>query len=121
MTGGNQEVSFCDLAKANRDLESTLNTLRGMVDEVAGAKARKECHSERVRQALHKSMAAAGADSVAKAEVMARVDHKYIARYDELESQLIEDEKVLLRWQLNHARLDALRTQISCQKAIIGI
>lgn len=118
MTDGSD---ICDLAKASRELDQTLVLMRDMVDEVAAAKARKECHSERCKQALHKSMASVGGKSVAQAEVMARCDSKYIARYDELETQLVEDEKALLRWQLYQARLDAIRTKISTQKALIGL
>jgi hypothetical protein len=109
-------ADFCDLAKATRDMDSAICTLRDLVDETAKAKVVKESHGERAKQALHKAMAKAGADSMAKAEVMARVDPAYLAQFDLLMGDLEIAEKALLRWSVLQTRIDGLRTKISLQK-----
>jgi hypothetical protein len=115
------DVSFCDLAKANRELESTLNTLKGMIDEVAAAEVVEDSHSERVKQALSKAMVSAPAKSAAQAEMLARVDPNYVAKFELLNEELTKAKTSRLRWKLYHSRLDAIRTQISAQKAVMGL
>lgn len=118
---GNQDVSFCDLAKANQQLEETLSAMKAMVDEVAAAEALEDSYSERMKQALSKAMVSSPAKSRSQAEMLARVDPNYVAKFELLNEELTAAKKSRLRWKLYSSRLDALRTKISAQKTIAGL
>ena len=112
---------FCDLSKVTEELDGAVAKLRDLIDETAKARVIKESHGERCKQALHKAMAKAGADSMAKAEVMARVDPQYLAQYEQLTEDLMTAEKALLRWSVLQTRIDGLRTKISLAKETLKL
>lgn len=113
----NEPASFCDLAKASRDLEVTTRCIWDLVDDVAKARVVKELTSERMKQALAKGAVKTGIDSVSKAEMGARVDSVYLQEVEQIKEDLLVAEKVLAKYYAYQARLEGLRTLISAQKA----
>lgn len=120
MQDGSQK-SYCDLARATKLLQSTIAELEGMTDDVANARVIKEMHNERMKQALAKGMAGASVDSMAKAEVMARVDHRYLAQVETLAENLLVAEKVLIKRVTLETKIEALRSAISLEKALMEL
>lgn len=115
----NEPASFCDLAKASKDLEKTTRCIWDMVEQVADARVVKEMHSERMKQALSKAIVRSGIESISKAEVAARVDQKYLDEIVTLRADLLVAERALGKNAAYHARQEGLRTLISAQKATI--
>lgn len=109
-------ASFCDLAKATKDLNTTTRLIWDMVDEVATAKVVKEMHSERMKQALSKAIVKSGIDTISKAEVAARIDDSYLKQVEDLSMDLLVAEKALSKNAALHARQEGLRSLISAQK-----
>lgn len=120
MTDGSQK-SYCDLAKVSRKLADSIAELELMTEDVANARVVKELHSERMKQALAKAMAGAGEASMTKAEVMARVDHRYLAQVDILAENLLVAEKVLIKRLTIETRIEGLRSAIALERALIGM
>ena len=114
-----EPASFCDLAKASEDLVKCSRCIWDMVEDVANARVIKEMHSERMKQALAKAIARSGIDSVAKGEIAARVDSKYLEEVEIIKQDLLTAEKTLAKAAAYHARSDGLRTLISWQKQTI--
>lgn len=109
-------ASFCDLAKAAKDLDTTTRCIWDMVEQVAEARVVKEMHSEAMKQALSKAIIRSSAKSIAQGEVMARCDQKYQDEIMMLRAALLAAEKALGRNAAYHARQEGLRTLISAQK-----
>lgn len=116
-----QPISYCDLQKAVKSLGTSQRELEAMIDEVAKARVIKESHGERKKQALAKAMAKSGVDSMAKAEVAARIDDEYLRKAEEIDRDLEIAEKSLLRWSVAQTRIEGLRTVISLQKSVIAL
>lgn len=114
------KVSYCDLVKVSRQLENAVRELEGMVEDVANAKVVKELHGERMKQHLAKAMAGACQESMAKSEVMARIDPKYLANVDALAQDLLVAERVLIKKTTIETKIEGLRTAISLEKAVLG-
>lgn len=114
-------TSYCDLQTAVKALSRSQKELEGMIDEVARARVIKESHGERKKQALAKAMAKSGVDSMAKAEVAARIDDEYLRKVEEIDGDLEVAEKSLLRWSVAQTRIEGLRTVISLQKSVIAL
>lgn len=115
----NEPASFCDLAKAARDLDTTTRCIWDMVEQVAEARVVKELHGERMKQALAKAIVRSGIESISKAEVAARTDQKYLDEIVTLRADLLVAERALGKHAAYHARQEGLRTLISAQKATI--
>lgn len=111
-----EPASFCDLAKAARDLETTTRCIWDMVEEVAEARVVRELHTERMKQALSKAIVRSAAKSIAQGEVLARCDQKYLDEIVTLRAELLVAERVLGKQAAYHARQEGLRTLISAQK-----
>lgn len=120
MTDGSQK-SYCDLAKVSRKLADSIAELELMTEDVANARVVKELHGERMKQALAKAMAGAGVDSMAKAEVCARIDPKYLATVETLADDLRVAEKVLIKRLTIETRIEGLRSAIALERALIGM
>ncbi len=114
-----EPASFCDLAKASEDLVKCSRAIWDMVDDVAKAKVIKEFSSETMKQALAKGVVRSGIDSVAKGEIAARVDSKYLEEVEIIKQNLLTAEKTLAKAAAYHARADGLRTLISAQKVTL--
>lgn len=112
-------ASFCDLAKAARDLDTTTRCIWDMVEEVAKARVIKEMFSERMKQALSKAIVRSGIEAISKAEHAARTDQKYLDEIVEIRADLLVAEKVLQKYAAYLARKEGLRTLISAQKMTI--
>lgn len=112
-----QGADWTDLYRATKDLNAELTILNGMVGEVAKARVIKETDSDRRKQALARGIVRSGLDSVAKGEVAARTDQKYLDDIQAINDDLLMAEQASAKWVVSQARVDALRTLISAAKA----
>lgn len=115
------DVSFLDLAKAARELERVAGQLLDMTDEVADARTIKEYNGERLKEALAKAQVKSGEKSAASSEIVARVDPQYLAKVDELESNLRTAHRSLSRYEGLKIKHESLRTRISAQKQTLNL
>lgn len=113
---GPEAADWTDLFRATKELHSELTILNGMVDEVAKARVIKETDSDRRKQALARGIVRAGVESVAKGEVAARTDQKYLDDLKTLDGDLLIAERTMAKWIITQAKIDSLRTLISAQK-----
>lgn len=118
-----QDVSFCDLAKANRELDRVTDEIMGMTDEVADARTVEKFNSERLANALAKGQVknAGVCKSVAQSETVARVDNVYLAEVDQLEADYKVAQRSIMRHKNLIVKAEALRTKISAQKEAMGL
>lgn len=111
-----EAADWTDLFRATKELHSELTILNGIVDEVAKARVIKETDSDRRKQALARGIVRAGVESVAKGEVAARTDQKYLDDLKTLDGDLLIAERTMAKWIITQAKIDSLRTLISAQK-----
>lgn len=116
-----QDVSFCDLARANRDLEKIADELMGMTDELADARTVENFTSERMKNALAKGQVKSGCKSAAQSEVVARCDATYLAEAEQIQADYRVAQRSIVRHKNLCIKHDALRTKISAQKEAMGL
>lgn len=111
-----EAADWTDLYRATKDLNAELTILNGMVGEVAKARVIKETDSDRRKQALARGVVRAGVESVAKGEVAARTDQRYLDDIQAINDDLLMAEQASAKWVVSQAKVDALRTLISAAK-----
>jgi len=115
---------YTDLFRATKELSSELSKLAAMSKDVAAARTIKEFDSDRRKNALSKAVLEAfkaGADSVGKAEHMARASDKYELTMKDLIANYARSENVLAEFAVSMAKIESLRSIIAVHRQIAGI
>lgn len=111
-----------DLYKLSRDLENFSLQLEAIGPEVAKAKVVRDYDSDRRKNLLAEFVSPLLANtSATAAESVARSDAEYQRRFKELSLQLNAAYATIARESGLHARFEAARSILSCQKAAMAL
>jgi hypothetical protein len=110
-----------DLNQLQAAIYAVLDELEKMVEEFAAARSVIEHASDRRKQLLARFVQAATGKAMNEREAWSRANPDYDKGLTRLESDYATAERTIARYFLKQARLDSLRSVLSCQKALIGL
>lgn len=112
-------IDYSDLNRATHELQTLVDQMFDMTDEVADARTAIEYDSERKKNALAVATIRAfkdGSKSATHAEVMARASDAYQMEIAEIKRDYATADRVRLKYMALNVKIDALRTLISAMK-----
>lgn len=100
-----------------KDIDRCLQYLRDNAEKDAQARAERLYIEQWLKTVLAQEMAKAGANSVAAAEMGARVSTAYVAALDAYKAAICEDERRRFLRSAAETKIEAWRTMCSNQRA----